>query len=108
MVLGSLLPPGSRCLGMAAVLCFFAAAYSVRLFRFNQKAPLWRFWAIAVGIILFWALFYLPAYLVRQDTPRELSLSRFATAIFVGSLCFDGGDGLGEDYLCFESGFGCG
>jgi len=105
---GFLLPPVSLCLVMAAVLCFFAAAYSIRLFRFNQKAPLWHFWATAAGIILFLGLVLsLSLFTEAGYSEGELSLSRLATAIFV-EIFFDGGDGLGSDYLCCESGFGCG
>jgi hypothetical protein len=80
-----LLPPGSVCLVMVAVLCFFAAAYSMWFFRFSQKAALWHFWVTATGIVLFWVLFYLSAYLLRQGVPSELTLSRLATATLFGA-----------------------
>jgi hypothetical protein len=70
---------------MAAVLCFFAAAYSIWFVRFNQRAALWHFWATAAGIVFFWALFNLSAYLLRQGVPRDLSLSRLATATLLGA-----------------------
>jgi len=50
--------PDSVCVFMASFLCVFAAIYSVFVFPLNQKAALWHFWLTAIGILLFWVVFY--------------------------------------------------
>lgn len=51
-------PPSSVFVFMAALLCGFAAVYSLYLLPMNQKAAVWHFWLTAGGILLFWVGFY--------------------------------------------------
>jgi heme/copper-type cytochrome/quinol oxidase subunit 1 len=51
------LPPSLVCLMMAALLAFFAGAYSI--FPFSPQAAAWHFWLTGAGIAVFWLSFYL-------------------------------------------------
>ena len=54
--------PSTVCLGMASLLCFFAAIYSIWPLPMNYRVGLWHYWITALAIVAFWTSFYLFAF----------------------------------------------
>lgn len=54
---GYVLPPQSISLGLATLLCFFAAVYSLGMPPLNRTATRLHFWLTTVGISVFWLAF---------------------------------------------------
>jgi hypothetical protein len=58
---GYMLPPSSICIAQATAFCFFGTIYSLWMLPFNRTASLRHFWLTAIGVVVFWFLFYLAA-----------------------------------------------
>jgi hypothetical protein len=80
---GYVYPAGWLSLAIAAVLCFFAAIYSLRLLPLQQKVGMWHFWLTILAIAAFWPSFY---YLTRHLTSLGVSAAPLSGLPLVAAL----------------------